>query len=134
MDAMRVGTVSGCPVWSEEFLRGDAHITYPEFSTALFAYSTWKSLPSGLKVVGLRSYPLPEELILNSPSPLETRRKNYLLQLRSRIRHIWSLFRGCARCAYLTFPGVYGARGWLARATRQPDGTENRKSGIVRVR
>jgi hypothetical protein len=45
-----------------------------------------------------------------------------------------SKIRSYARVAYLTFPGVYGARGWLARTDDSAVGTENRKSGIVRPR
>lgn len=38
--------------------------TNPLLSTALPEYSTWKTLPSGEKVVTDRSYPVPMELIV----------------------------------------------------------------------
>ena len=34
----------------------------------------------------------------------------------------------------LTFPGVYGARGWLVSVRDLISDTQNRKSGIVRTR
>ena len=66
---------------------------------------------------------------------LRRHRGLYLFFKRESCLHMaFPLQKGCARCAYLTFPGVYGAPGWLARTDGSVVGTENRKSGIVRVR